>query len=157
MTRTLVLLTCALLAACGSSAPPVADACHENSDCATGLVCALGACREPCTTSADCEPSSIAWSCENMVCVPPNSGSSTSDASTCCALSTTAALPSRCATMAGGPVATCTSPDTWACDPDDAGGAFTCRAATCQVLGAPCYVGGTFGDFACVGTIVVCP
>jgi hypothetical protein len=30
------------------------EACHLNSDCARGLVCALGACRAMCTTAADC-------------------------------------------------------------------------------------------------------
>jgi hypothetical protein len=29
-------------------------ACHLNSDCASGLVCALGACRAQCMTAADC-------------------------------------------------------------------------------------------------------
>jgi hypothetical protein len=28
--------------------------CHQNSDCQTGLICALGDCRSQCTTSADC-------------------------------------------------------------------------------------------------------
>jgi hypothetical protein len=42
------------LAACGGGSTSTVDACHENSDCAAGLVCALGACREPCATSADC-------------------------------------------------------------------------------------------------------
>jgi len=32
----------------------VLAACHQNSDCATGLVCALGACRAMCSTAADC-------------------------------------------------------------------------------------------------------
>ena len=30
------------------------DACHQNSDCASGLLCALGACRTMCASAADC-------------------------------------------------------------------------------------------------------
>jgi len=32
-----------------------AEACHVNSDCSSGLVCALGACRAMCSTAADCD------------------------------------------------------------------------------------------------------
>lgn len=32
----------------------VEEACHLNSDCASGLICALGACRAMCETAADC-------------------------------------------------------------------------------------------------------
>jgi|HubBroStandDraft_1064217.scaffolds.fasta_scaffold02736_5 Regulator of Chromosome Condensation (RCC1) repeat protein len=46
-------------AACNSSssAPGAAAAqeCHVNSDCQSGLICALGECRAQCTTSADCQ------------------------------------------------------------------------------------------------------
>src|SRR5271170_4167217 len=30
------------------------EACHQNSDCASGLLCALGACRVMCASAADC-------------------------------------------------------------------------------------------------------
>jgi hypothetical protein len=32
----------------------VEEACHLNSDCASGLICGLGACRAMCRTAADC-------------------------------------------------------------------------------------------------------
>src|SRR5580658_616928 len=45
--------------ACNSSSTAAglaaAQACHVNSDCQSGLLCALGACRAQCTTSADCQ------------------------------------------------------------------------------------------------------
>src|SRR5579859_7726611 len=31
------------------------QACHQNSDCASGLLCALGACRAMCSASSDCQ------------------------------------------------------------------------------------------------------
>jgi hypothetical protein len=42
--------------ACSSTPPGLgpAQACHENSDCASGLICTLGACRAQCATAADC-------------------------------------------------------------------------------------------------------
>jgi hypothetical protein len=52
-----IVLVCVGLA-CSSSnggqALGVLDACHQNSDCAAKLVCALGACRAQCMTAADC-------------------------------------------------------------------------------------------------------
>jgi hypothetical protein len=39
-----------------------AQACHENSQCAQGLICALGACTVMCSTAADCVP---AGECEH--------------------------------------------------------------------------------------------
>src|SRR5580692_9556067 len=56
------LLLATLLApvapACGNSNSgallAAEDACHQNSDCQAGLLCALGACRAMCETAADC-------------------------------------------------------------------------------------------------------
>src|SRR5579859_2075723 len=31
------------------------QACKQNSDCASGLICAIGACRAMCKASSDCE------------------------------------------------------------------------------------------------------
>jgi hypothetical protein len=43
--KTIALSLVLLALACGSSATTTAQACHQNSDCASTLVCALGACR----------------------------------------------------------------------------------------------------------------
>jgi hypothetical protein len=40
--------------ACTTSTPATAKGCSLNSDCAAGLSCALGRCRAPCITAADC-------------------------------------------------------------------------------------------------------
>jgi|HubBroStandDraft_1064217.scaffolds.fasta_scaffold88222_1 hypothetical protein len=95
---------CALLGACVSSAPPPADACHENSDCLQGLICALGACRTQCASVVDC---TIGGACTAVgdagetVCVAPmgeassggSSGTSSVDEGT-----TIATLGSACET-----------------------------------------------------------
>jgi hypothetical protein len=49
------LVVCVALA-CSSNgqASGLLATCHQNSDCANDLVCALGACRAMCTTAADC-------------------------------------------------------------------------------------------------------
>jgi hypothetical protein len=54
----LALLLAPLAPACGNSNTgallAAEDACHQNSDCQAGLLCALGACRAMCQTAADC-------------------------------------------------------------------------------------------------------
>jgi hypothetical protein len=57
---------------CNGSTPASSDlACSLNSDCAAGLVCALGKCRPACVTAADC---GAGGSCitdgRNPVCQP---------------------------------------------------------------------------------------
>jgi hypothetical protein len=44
--------------ACSSSHTPItlAEPCSLNSDCSTGLICAIGRCRPQCVSAADCGP-----------------------------------------------------------------------------------------------------
>jgi hypothetical protein len=81
-------------AACNST-PAVngESACSLNSDCAVGLACALGKCREPCTTAVDCPGAGA--SCvddgRNAVCQSPE------DKNTPCARPSDCPVPMACA------------------------------------------------------------
>jgi hypothetical protein len=69
------------------------SACSLNSDCAVGLACALGKCREPCMTAVDCPGAGA--SCvddgRNAVCQSPE------DKNTPCARPSDCPVPMACA------------------------------------------------------------
>jgi hypothetical protein len=181
-TRILVLFACALLAACGSSAQTPADACHENSDCLAGLVCALGACREPCASSADCaagDSCTPVGDAGGSACTGPAPGSggageaSTSapeastnpvnDANLCCHIVSTdggagancygSTLYEKTSDVACGYGPTGNSVP-WECDLTASGGAL-CGYSACTAIGAQCGWPGS--PPSCVGTIEPCP
>jgi hypothetical protein len=69
-----VALASALAAAACSTSTTAADtSCSLNSDCATGLICALGKCRDQCVNAADCPVtgSSCIDDGRSPVCEPP--------------------------------------------------------------------------------------
>jgi hypothetical protein len=72
---TRVALAAAALAggACSSSTAPSETACSLNSDCAPGLICALGKCRSECVNASDCPVpgSSCIDDGRNPVCETP--------------------------------------------------------------------------------------
>jgi hypothetical protein len=151
-----------VLCACGGGSTSTVDACHENSDCATGLVCALGACREPCTTSADC---AAGWTCEAMACAPPaSSASSTSDAgeggasvsgAICCTPDDPTKKAMPCHGSVGGFM------DSWYCGvvTIPASGSFSaplCTAAECLATGGACTYLSPL-SVAEPGTVTICP
>ena len=170
LTFAFALFVFALLA-CGSQAP-AADSCHENSDCSSGLVCALGACRTQCATSADC---TSGWSCEAMACIPPSSGvtweggasTSSPEASAgqgaaivgdhdaggtlCCIVSAAGCAPaSPCDGLIGDKVASFDCPV--ASGP--LAGIRECGPPQWTYVGGPCF---DIANASCTGTIGACP
>lgn len=66
--------------------------CRRNSDCNDPLVCALGACRPKCTTSADCGGGSCITDGERAVCQP------LAEKNKACSLQSECTAPLACAT-----------------------------------------------------------
>ncbi len=88
------ILTVALVfSACTSSTAPKTTGCSLNSDCATGLLCALGKCRNRCAEASDCPVpgSSCIDDGRNPVCETPT------DKNTPCTSENDCDVPLACA------------------------------------------------------------
>ena len=176
MKRSIFALMLTFLAcACGSAPPSTADSCHENSDCLQGLICALGACRSPCSTAADCAAGDTCDAFDGgSACVAPPSASSSG------ASSGSATSGSSSGTSSGAPYASGTpsSYSSFCCTPADptaailpCGGTigghvvdWTCGTAeangkicwACQTVGGACnYL--TYNNVPSPGTVTACP
>lgn len=89
----IIMAGAVVIPACSSSAPVTLIGCSLNSDCSTGLICALGKCRVQCVNASDCPVtgSSCIDDGRNAVCQTPT------DKNKPCTQETDCPVPLACA------------------------------------------------------------
>lgn len=93
-----VLAAILFVPACSSTTPAATAGCSLNSDCATGLVCALGQCRPQCVKASDCpiSGSSCIDDGRNAVCETPTDKNKPCDSEYDCPVPLACASDYRC-------------------------------------------------------------